>query len=67
MTLIFAGLGFLMLLAIGACAVEDARAIAMVEQSLLEGIAEDRVTVFRGVLFAAPPVDDLRWREPAQP
>ena len=31
---------------------------------MLQGTAEDGLTVYRGVPFAAPPVGDLRWRAP---
>ena len=35
-----------------------------VEQGTLQGTAEQGLTVYRGVPFAAPPVGDLRWRAP---
>ena len=31
---------------------------------MLEGIDESGVYAFRGIPFAAPPVEDLRWKEP---
>lgn len=34
------------------------------QQGVLEGEVQDQIRVFRGVPFAAPPVGDLRWREP---
>jgi para-nitrobenzyl esterase len=44
-----------------------ADAIVRVESGKLEGVIEDGANplrIFRGVPFAAPPVADLRWREP---
>jgi para-nitrobenzyl esterase len=35
-----------------------------VDGGLLEGTAEDGLTVYRGIPFAAPPVGALRWRAP---
>ena len=31
---------------------------------MLQGTVVDGISVFRGVPYAAPPVGDLRWREP---
>jgi para-nitrobenzyl esterase len=36
----------------------------MTEFGLVQGAAEDGLTVYRGIPFAAPPLGDLRWRPP---
>jgi para-nitrobenzyl esterase len=38
--------------------------IVRVGQGEVQGTAADGVAVFKGLPFAAPPVGDLRWREP---
>jgi len=35
-----------------------------IDTGRLEGIVEDRVTIFRGIPYAQPPVGELRWRPP---
>nr|WP_310590113.1 carboxylesterase family protein [Dyadobacter chenwenxiniae] len=35
-----------------------------VENGILEGTRESELLIFRGVPFAAPPVGELRWKEP---
>ena len=41
-----------------------AAAPVKVGQGLLEGAVEEGLTVYRGIPFATPPVDDLRWKAP---
>jgi para-nitrobenzyl esterase len=37
------------------------------QSGLLQGIAEDGATVYKGIPFATPPLGDLRWRPPQPP
>ena len=34
---------------------------------MLEGVSSSGISIFKGVPFAAPPVGELRWREPQAP
>lgn len=57
----------LALLFAGSAAFGAAAATVQVQGGLLEGTEEDGLHVFRGIPFAAPPVGELRWREPQPP
>jgi para-nitrobenzyl esterase len=35
-----------------------------VAEGLVKGVASNELMIFKGIPFAAPPVGDLRWREP---
>jgi para-nitrobenzyl esterase len=37
---------------------------ALVESGAIQGVLKDGVSVYMGVPYAAPPLGDLRWREP---
>ena len=41
--------------------------IVKIRQGEAQGIVADGVTVFKGLPFAAPPLGDLRWRDPKPP
>lgn len=38
--------------------------IVTIDSGNIEGATESKVRIFRGIPFAAPPIGDLRWREP---
>src|SRR5690606_21741285 len=56
-----------LLLFAGCAAFCVSAATVEVQSGLLEGTEEDGLQVFRGIPFAAPPVGELRWREPQPP
>ena len=62
------GIGFALASATIAAPVKAAgNSVVKVESGRLKGVAETRpsdIQIFRGIPFAAPPVADLRWREP---
>lgn len=54
-------------LALGMASAAAAGPVAKVDGGRVQGAAPDAgsaVSIFRGIPFAAPPVGDLRWREP---
>ena len=53
-----------LLLLITSCSSHKLGTIINIEGGQIEGINEDGSTVFRGIPFAAPPVEDLRWKAP---
>jgi para-nitrobenzyl esterase len=51
------------IIASGFC-IAQAPAPVKVEGGLVQGTIEDGLMVYRGIPFAVPPVEDLRWRAP---
>jgi para-nitrobenzyl esterase len=51
------------MLAAGICIAQQPAPVT-VEGGLVQGTSEDGLTVYKGIPFAAPPVNDLRWRPP---
>ena len=47
-----------------ACCYAQLSTTVKVQEGTLQGVAENGLTVFKGVPFAAPPVGDLRWKAP---
>jgi len=48
----------------GRAALAEAPKPVKVEGGLLQGTVEDGLTIYRGIPYAAPPVEDLRWKAP---
>lgn len=46
------------------CAAFAANPVIRVEGGMIQGMKEGKVTVFKGIPYAAPPVGDLRWKAP---
>ena len=54
----------IVLFAAGCNSVKQPPSRVKVEGGLVQGTSDSGITVFKGIPFAAPPVDDLRWRAP---
>ena len=54
----------IVLFAAGCNSVQQPPSRVKVEGGLVQGTSDSGITVFKGIPFAAPPVDDLRWRAP---
>ena len=46
------------------CSTDKPVIVVSVEGGKVEGVAENNITVFKGIPFAQPPVGDLRWKAP---
>jgi para-nitrobenzyl esterase len=61
-------LGFIFIVVFVSCnktqVLQSSLAVVKTEAGLVSGIVEDSVHIFKGVPFAAPPVGELRWKEP---
>ncbi len=57
---------FIVALIVGtlSCSPVCARELATVQSGVVAGNRQGQIAVYRGIPFAAPPIGDLRWREP---
>ena len=55
---------FAFLLTLGGCGSEPSATVATVSGPV-RGLISDDTSLYRGIPYAAPPLDDLRWRRPA--
>ncbi len=63
--IVFVVIGLILITELGIA--QNQTAPVKVEQGLLQGTFEDGLMVYRGIPYAAPPIGDLRWREPQPP
>src|SRR5690349_13378725 len=59
-----ANLSVTALLALISAAVTQPFKPIKVDGGLLQGTVEDGLTIYRGIPYAAPPIEELRWRPP---
>ena len=56
--------GAALLVLAGGAPAQEAAPLVIVDGGAVRGSAADQALIFRGIPFAAPPLDDLRWQPP---